>query len=74
MTVIIDAFAWHWRLKLGFRLILSSNAHKCTRKVCFNRPCTLVASESEFDHANRILRLKVGGLVYTVSRLSKCQG
>ena len=32
------------------------------------------ASESEFDHANRILRLKVGMLVYTVSRLSKCQG
>ena len=28
---------------------------------------------SELDNANRILRLKVGALVYTVSRLSKCQ-
>jgi len=31
-------------------------------------------SESEFDHANRIPGLKVGLLVYKVSRLSKCQG
>jgi len=31
-------------------------------------------SESKFDHLNRILCLTVGMLVYTVSRLSKCQG
>jgi len=32
------------------------------------------ASESEFDHENKISCLKAGVLVYTVSRLSKCQG
>jgi len=35
---------------------------------------TVAASESELDHANRILSLKVGVLVYTESMLSKCQG
>jgi len=45
-------------------------ALKCNRKVRFYKPCTSAASE--FDHANRIL--KVGELVYTVSRLSTCQG
>ena len=34
----------------------------------------LGSSESEVDHVNKSLRLKVGMLVYTVSRLSKCQG
>jgi len=34
----------------------------------------MVASESVFDHANRISCLKLGVLVYTVSRLSKCRG
>jgi len=56
-----------WYLKPGVRHILSSNARKCARKVCFYKPCT--ASE-----VNRILRLKVSVLVYTVSRLSKCHG
>ena len=28
----------------------------------------------KFDHVNRILCLKLGALVYKVSRLSKCQG
>jgi len=46
-----------WRLN-GFRRILSSNAQKCTQKVSFYEPSTSAASESEFDHANRILRLK----------------
>ena len=42
---------------------------------CVLEPCsTSAASESELDHANRILHLKVGVLVYTVSGLSKCQG
>jgi len=36
--------------------------------------CISAASESEFDHANRIPCLKAGLLVYKVSRLSKCQG
>jgi len=31
-------------------------------------------SESEFDHTNRILCLKVGALVHKVSRLPKCPG
>ena len=57
-----------WRLKPGFRCILSSNAQKCVRKVGFYKPCTSGASESEFDQVNKILCLKVGVLVYTVSR------
>jgi len=59
-------------LKPGFRRILSSNARKWAWKVLFHKPCTLAVSESEFDHANRFPGLKVGVLVYTVSRLSKC--
>jgi len=55
-----------WRLKPGFRRILSSNARKCTRKVRFYKPCTSAASESEFNHAKRILCLEVGVLVYSV--------
>jgi len=50
---------------------------ECTsRNVClkiFYRPCTSAASQSEFDHANKIPCLKVDVLVYKVSRLSKCQ-
>jgi len=34
----------------------------------------LAASESELDHTNRILCLKVGLLVHTMSRFSKWQG
>jgi len=52
-----------WRLKLGFRHIVSFSAEKCDLKVRFYKPCIMAASESEFDHANRILRLKVGVLV-----------
>jgi len=63
-----------WHLKRGFNHIVSFSAQECARKVCFYKPCTSAASESEFDHANRILRLNVGVLVYTVSRLSKCHG
>ena len=37
------------------------------------KPCTSAVSESEFDHANRILLLRRDMPVYTVSRLSKCQ-
>jgi len=42
--------------------------------LCFYKPCTSVAPEREFNHANRILHLNVGPLVYKVSRFSKCQG
>jgi len=54
-----------------FSIVYSLKLHE---KVCFSKPCTSAVSESEFDNANRILRLKVGVLVYTMSRLSKCQG
>ena len=59
--------------------ILASETRFQTQKraeeMCFYKPCTLAASESEFDHhVNRILCLKVGMLVYPVARLSKCQG
>jgi len=40
-----------WCLKPGFRHILSSNAHKCV----FTNHVSSAASESEFDHANRIV-------------------
>ena len=43
-------------------------------KVRFYKPCTSAVPESEFDYINRILRLKVGVIVYKVSRLSRCQG
>ena len=49
-----------WRLKQGFRHILSSNARRRACKVHFYKPPTLAAYESEFDHANIILHLKVG--------------
>jgi len=63
-----------WCLKPGFRCIPNSNAQKFVRKVRPYKPCTSGASESEFHLSNRILHLKVGVLVYTVSRLSECQG
>jgi len=43
-------------------------------QVRFYKPCTSAASESEFDHADRILCLNGGVLVYKGSRLSTCQG
>jgi len=50
--------------------MLESAPETCTWKVYFYmHACTLAASESGFHHANRILRLKVEVLVYTVSRL-----
>ena len=55
-----------WPLKRGFRRIYSSSAQKCTQKVRFYKPCTSAASESKFDHANRIPCLKVGVLVHSV--------
>ena len=63
-----------WRLKRRLRRILIFSPQNCTRIMCFYKPRTSAASESEFDHANKILCLKVGVPVYTVSRLSKCQG
>jgi len=55
--------------------ILCSNAQKCAWKCVFTNhiPSAASDSESEFDHVNRIQCLKVGMLVYTGSRLSKCQ-
>jgi len=47
-----------WHLKPGFRRILSSTVRKCTRKVCFYKPCTWAVLESEFNHANRFRALK----------------
>jgi len=61
------------RLKRGFRRIVSFFAQGRAWKVRFCKPCTSATSESDSDHADRILRLKVGVLVYTVSRLSKCR-
>jgi len=52
-----------WHLKPGFRPILSSNAQKCTWKVHLYKPFTSVASESQFNHANRIPYRKVGVIV-----------
>jgi len=63
-----------WRLKRGFRLIVSFSAQVCAHKVRFYKLCTLTTSGSEFGHSNKILHLKVGVSVYTVSMLSKCQG
>jgi len=60
-------------LKRGSRRTFCRSAKKCTRKVRFYKPCTSAASQSEFDHVNKILRLKVGMLVYTVPELSKCR-
>jgi len=54
--------------------VLSSTARKCDQKVRFYKSCTSTASESDFDQVNRILCLKMGVLVFKVSRLSKCQG
>jgi len=53
-------------LKRGFRRFFSFSAQKCARKVRLYKSCTSAASESEFNHANRILSLKVGVLIYTV--------
>ena len=64
----IGAFAWSG-LKPSFRRIFSSNARKCAWKVCSYKLCTSAASESEFDHPNKILGLKVVVLVYI-----QCQG
>jgi len=57
-----------WRLKLGFTRILRFNTRKCAWKVYFYKPCTLAASESECDHAYRILHLKRrrASLLYSV--------
>jgi len=63
-----------WRLKPGFWCILTCTARKYARNVRFYKPCVSAASENEFNRANRILCLKGDVLVYTVSRLSKCQG
>jgi len=60
--------------EMRFQMHFQFSAQKCARKVRFYKSCTSAASESGFDQANRILRLKVGVLIYTVSRLSKCQG
>ena len=59
------------RLQTYFQLFLLKSA---PWKARFYKPCTSTASENEFDHRNRILRLKVGVSVYTVSRISRCQG
>ena len=61
-----------WHPKPGFRHTLSSTARKYAWKVHFYKSSTSAASESDFDHANRILRLS-SVLVYIVSRLLKCQ-
>ena len=59
-----------WLLKPGFRRVVSFNARKCARQVPFYKPfITSAASESEFNHTDRILHLIVGVLGYTVSRL-----
>ena len=58
----------------GLRRIFSFSAQNCTWKPRFYKPDTLAASDSKFDNSNRTMCLKVGVLVYTVSRLSKCQG
>jgi len=49
-----------------FQMHFSFSAQKCARKVRFYKPCTSTASESEFDHANRILHLKVGASFYSI--------
>jgi len=60
----------------GFRRTFRFTARKTAGKVCFYNPCTSGASESEFDHAKRLLSLKMdaGALVKKVrlpmSRLS----
>ena len=43
---------------------------KAPLRSAFLQAITSAASKSEFDHANQILRLKIGVLVYTMSRLS----
>jgi len=47
-----------WCLKPGFGCILSFNARNWAWKMRFYKPFTMAASESEFDHENRILCLK----------------
>ena len=48
-----------------------SDSQRCAWKARSYKPWTSTASKSEFDHANRILRLNKGVLVYRVSRLSR---
>ena len=50
--------------------MLESAPEKCV----FKNHVPSAASETKFNHANRIPCLKVGALVDTESRLSKCQG
>jgi len=54
----VDRVISFWHLKPRVDHILSSNARECPCIVGFYKPCTLAASESKFDHTNRILRLK----------------
>jgi len=47
----------------------SVTARKYAWKLQFSKPGALAASENEFDQADRILHLKVGVIVYKVSRV-----
>ena len=63
-----------WAPKTGFQTHFQFHYSKVHLESGFYKPCTSGASESEFNHANRIACLKVGVPVYKVSRLPKCQG